>query len=44
MIKRGYFEVDRMGSVITYSNGTDREQVDFSVNKYYSLWKWEDLK
>ncbi len=41
MEEREYVEIDRAGSIITYSNGIDTETVDFSVNKYYSLWKWE---
>lgn len=40
MLERGYTTVDRMGSVITYSNGIDTEKVYFSVNKYYSVWEW----
>lgn len=40
MEQRGFYTTDRMGSVITYSNGTDIERVQFSVNKYYSVWEW----
>lgn len=40
MLENGYATIDRMGSMITYSNGTDEEKVYFSVNKYYSIWEW----
>ena len=40
MLERGYYEKDRMGSMITYTNGSDEEKVQFRVNKYYSVWEW----
>lgn len=37
----GYFESDRMGSIITYKNQQGNERrIHYSVNKYYSLWEW----
>lgn len=37
----GYFESDRMGSLITYKNDKGKERkIHLSVNKYYSLWEW----
>ena len=37
----GYFESDRMGSLITYKNDKGNERkIHLSVNKYYSLWEW----
>lgn len=37
----GYEMSDRMGSVITYKNEDGNERrINFSVNKYYSLWEW----
>ncbi len=40
MAKRGYAPIDRMGSHITYGNGTDTEMVHFNVHRYYSVWEW----
>ena len=40
MYKRGFYQEDRMGSMITYSDGTNYERVHFSVNAYYSVWEW----
>lgn len=40
MYKRGFYKDDRMGSMITYTNGVDYEKVHFSVNAYYSVWEW----
>ena len=31
---------EQMGSLLTFSNGSETEQVSFSVNRYYSLWQW----
>lgn len=37
----GYYESDRMGSLITYKNDKGNERkIHLSVNKYYSLWEW----
>lgn len=37
----GYEMSDRMGSIITYTNGKGNERrIHLSVNKYYSLWEW----
>ena len=37
----GYYESDRMGSLITYKNDKGNEiKIYLSVNKYYSLWEW----
>lgn len=41
MSERGFEITDRYGSHITYSNDIVTEKVHFSVNKYYSVWKWE---
>ncbi len=40
MSERGFTELARYGSHITYSNGIETERVHFSVNEYYSIWKW----
>ncbi len=40
MEAQGYTKTQRMGSLITYCKGDRAETVDFSVNRYYSLWKW----
>ena len=31
---------EQMGSLLTFSNGSETEQVSFSVNRYYSVWQW----
>ncbi len=40
MASRGFVETDRMGGLLVFENGADMEKVFFSLNKYYSLWKW----
>lgn len=40
MYKRGFYQEDRLGSMIIYSDGTNSERVLFSVNAYYSVWEW----
>ena len=39
---RGFTQLpdEQMGSLLTFSNGSETEQVSFSVNRYYSLWQW----
>ncbi|MBQ9959844.1 MAG: hypothetical protein IJP01_05760 [Oscillospiraceae bacterium] len=33
---------EQMGSLLTFSNGSAREQVSVSVNRYYSIWEWQE--
>lgn len=40
MSEQGYYEKDRMGSMITYTNGSNDEMIQFRVNKWYSIWEW----
>lgn len=40
MNERGFEKTDRHGSMIIYSNGTDYEKINFSINAYYSVWEW----
>lgn len=39
----GYEEVEdeRLGAVRVYSNGKEKQHILFSVNGYYSVWKWQ---
>lgn len=41
MSERGFKITDQYGSHYTFSNGVEIEKVHFSVNGYYSLWKWD---
>ena len=43
MESRGFYAVpeERMGAILVYSNGSEKENVVFSINKYYSKWKWQ---
>ena len=40
MNEQGYYEKDQMGSMITYTNGSNEEMIQFRVNKWYSIWEW----
>lgn len=40
METRGFIQKDRNGSIVIYINGNDEERIQFSVNKYYSVWEW----
>ena len=31
---------EQMGGSLVFSNGSETEQVSFSVNRYYSIWQW----
>ena len=39
---RGFTQLpdEQMGGSLVFSNGSETEQVSFSVNRYYSLWQW----
>jgi hypothetical protein len=43
MENRGFNFVpeEQMGAILVYSNGTEKEQILFSTNKYYSKWEWQ---
>ena len=32
---------EQMGAILVYSNGTEKECIVFSSNKYYSKWEWQ---
>ncbi len=40
----GYEEVEdeRLGAIRVYSNGKEKQHILYSVNKYYSVWKWQN--
>ena len=41
---RGYTQLpaEQMGGGLLFSNGSETEQVSFSVNRYYSIWQWQE--
>lgn len=43
MENRGFKEIkeERMGGILVYSNGIEKEYIGFSSNRYYSKWNWE---
>ena len=43
MENRGFYYVpeEQMGGMLVYSNGSEKEYISFSTNKYYSKWKWQ---
>lgn len=43
MESRGFYFVpeEQMGGMLVYSNGSEKEYISFSTNKYYSKWKWQ---
>ena len=43
MESRGFHLVlgERLGSMLVYSNGNDKENIFYSTNRYYSKWIWE---
>jgi hypothetical protein len=43
MENRGFNFVpeEQMGAILVYSNGTEKEHILFSTNKYYSKWEWQ---
>lgn len=44
MQSRGFIEIpeERLGGLLVYSNGTEKEHIAFSANKYYSKWEWSN--
>lgn len=40
---RGFYFVpkEQMGGMLVYSNGSEKEYILFSTNKYYSKWEWQ---
>lgn len=36
-----YIEEEQMGSMLVYKNDTDKDTIQFSINKYYSKWEWQ---
>lgn len=43
MKSRGFYFVpeEQMGGMLVYSNGSEKEYILFSTNKYYSKWEWK---
>ena len=43
MESRGFHFVpeEQMGAMLVYSNGSEKECIAVSTNKYYSKWKWQ---
>lgn len=43
MGNRGFYFVpeEQMGGMLVYSNGSEKEYISFSTNKYYSKWVWQ---
>ena len=43
MESRGFYLLpeEQMGGMLVYSNGSEKEYILFSTNKYYSKWKWQ---
>lgn len=43
MENRGFHFVpeEQMGGILVYSNGSKKEYISFSTNKYYSKWEWQ---
>lgn len=43
MESRGFYFVpeEQMGRILVYSNGSEKEYISFSTNKYYSKWEWQ---
>ncbi len=43
MSSHGYEEIEdeQLGAIRVYSNGIEKHHILFSVNKYYSVWKWQ---
>lgn len=43
MENRGFYFVpeEQMGGILVYSNGSEKEYISFSTNKYYSKWEWQ---
>lgn len=37
---QGYFEEERLGAISKFTQGDNTVYIEFSVNKYFSLWKW----
>ena len=42
MATRGFHFVpeEQLGSMLVYSNDSEKEYISFSMNRYYSKWKW----
>ncbi|MFZ2537850.1 MAG: hypothetical protein WAX04_02980 [Oscillospiraceae bacterium] len=43
MRNRGFSEIteNRLGSVLLFTNNDAQESIQFSVNRYYSKWRWQ---
>ncbi len=43
MTSHGYEEIEdeQLGAIRVYSNGREKHHILYSVNKYYSVWKWQ---
>ena len=43
MEKRGFEEVEdmRMGSILVYRKGDKIEKLNYKVNGYYAMWRWQ---
>lgn len=46
MKSRGFTFIpeEQMGGMLVYSNGSEKEHILFSANKYYSEWEWLPVK
>lgn len=44
MESEGYYEKDRLGAIIEFAQAESVNYVEFSVNKYYSLWEWNEWR
>ena len=42
MATRGFHFVpeEQLGSMLVYSNDSEKEYISFSMNRYYSKWEW----
>lgn len=43
MKSRGFYILpeEQLGAMLVYSNGTEKENILFSTNMYYSKWEWQ---
>ena len=41
MKNRDFILEEQVGGILIYSNGSEKEYISFSENKYFSKWEWE---
>ncbi|OKZ75385.1 MAG: hypothetical protein BHW00_02175 [Clostridium sp. 26_22] len=41
MKNRDFILEEQVGGILKYSNGSEKEYISFSENKYFSKWEWE---